>query len=292
MVHWLEGKLRYRALAVTLVYVVLAAILGLLGWWVAPSLAEQGKELANRAPELIDQARQRIARLPGLEGQDFSSLSGLLSGGVGAALLRIPQTIMNGLLDAFIVLFLSIYWLIAVREIKGFAVSLFPARHQAKASEVLDHMGSSMGGYVRGAVINAVIMGVLAYIGLLLLGVDFPLVLGVLTMVGEIIPIVGPLAVGVVVTVLALLQSVKMALLAIALYTVLEQVEGHVLTPNIMQSQTDVPQTLVLFAIVVGAGVAGMLGILVSIPAAAALRVLVVEVLAPAERRMVENGGS
>ena len=151
---------------------------------------------------------------------------------------------------------------------------------------VLHEIGRNMGGYVRGTLINAAIMGVLAWIGLQVIGVPFALVLGVLTMLGELVPILGPVIVGAIVAVIALGRSLELAIGAVVLYTVLIQVEGHVLTPNIMRRQTNVPQTLVLFAIVVGAGAGGLLGVIVSVPVAAAFRVFVLEVLAPWERRL------
>jgi len=92
--------------------------------------------------------------------------------------------------------------------------------------------------------------------------------------------------VGILVALIALMRSVELAVGAVLLYTALVQLEGHILTPNIMARQTNVPQTLVLFAIVVGGGAGGLLGIIVSVPIAAAFRVFVLEVLAPWERRL------
>lgn len=142
-----------------------------------------------------------------------------------------------------------------------------------------------MGGFVRGVVIDAIIMGMLAFIGLSLIGINNPLLLSVITMFGEFVPIVGPIIAAVPVVLIALLQSPGNALLALGLYIVLEQVEGHLLTPNIMRSKTSISQVLILFALMAGGTIGGILGALIAIPLAGALRVLVVEVVAPAIRQ-------
>jgi predicted PurR-regulated permease PerM len=291
IVSWLDEHVPgSRVLAVLLVYLGLALVMTLVAWLVVPGLVAQAREFGTSAPDLIGNLQEKLARILPVSSDQVGQMAGALAGRVGDLVIRIPQHILHGMTDALLVLFLSIYWLITSRSIRGFTLSLIPSGGRRKrAARVLDDMGHSMGGYVRGTVINAVIMGVLAYIGMLIIGVPYALVLGVVAMLGEIVPVVGPVVVGVIVSAFALVHSVTRALLSLTLFTALEQLEGHVLTPNIMRSQTDVPQTLVLFAIIVGAAVGGLLGILVSIPVAAALRVLIIEVIAPAERRMVNE---
>lgn len=289
IVHGIERVVQRRTVAVTLLYVAIALILAAAAWLLAPPLIDQGRDLLHGAPELIGQLRSRITRINAISEQDISRFTGALQQRFSDLAFALPRLAMEGLLTAVIVIFLSIYWLITSRSIRRFGLSLIPVSHRQRTEEVLTHMSRSMGGYVRGLMINAFIMGVLAYVGLLVLGVPYPLALGVLTMFGEIVPFVGPVMVGIIVTGIALLQSLTRALLAAGLYTALQQIEGHLLTPNIMRSQTDVSQTLVLFAILVGGVIGGILGVLVSIPAAAAFRVLVVDVLAPAERRMIDH---
>ncbi len=290
-VDWLEERIHQRGIAIAVVYLGLAAVLGGLGWLIAPPVIGQTQELVRQAPSMIDQVQSRLSELGVPMGQGVGSIPSGLTSRMGQWVIDVPTMVFTGLVDVLVVIFLSVYWLLATRSMMGFTLSLFPAAKRDRARDVLHHMGHSMGGYVRGAVINAAIMGVLAWIGLRILGVPYSVALGALTMVGEIIPILGPVLVGIVVTGVALIQSFTLALAALFLYTALEQVEGHILTPNIMRSQTDLPQTLVLFAIVAGVGTGGVLGLLVSIPLAAVFRVLAVEVLAPAERRAVNGGG-
>jgi len=284
-VAWLSRRMR-RMLAVAIVFVLLALVAVGIAWLVIPPLVAQAQSLAARAPELMAEATQYLHNFDRLTGGSLAGLVTAFPGRIGHFLVQLPVALARTIFDVLLVVFLSVYWLAAAPRIKGFMLSLIRPRHRAQGAIVLHEMGRNMGGYVRGTVINAAIMGALAWVGLLLIGVPFAVVLGVLTMLGEMVPIVGAVAVGVIVALIALTRSVGLALGAVALYTALIQLEGHVLTPNIMARQTNVPQTLVLFAIVVGGGAGGLLGIIVSVPIAAAFRVFVLEVLAPWERRL------
>ncbi len=287
LVDWLERRLHRRVLSLTIVYLTLAIAFAALGWIVVPPLAAQGQELLQRIPTLLEQAQSALDSLDLPPGLDLASLAGSLPSSLGGVAVSLPITLFGFFLDLFVVIFLSVYWLLGRDALKSFTLSLIPEPHRAKASSVIHEIGQNMGGYVRGAFINAAIMGVLAWIGLTLIGMPYAVVLGVLTMIGEVVPVLGPVLVGAIVTGLALLHSLTLALIAAGLFIALEQIEGHLLTPNIMRSQTQVPQTLVLFAIVVGAALGGVIGLLVAIPIAAALRVFVLRVAAPAERHSV-----
>ncbi len=287
IVQWLYRRNVSRSLAVVLVYLALGAVALGVGWLIAPVLAEQMQELSRRAPELIDRAQKGLARWDEITGGKLASVITSAAGGLAGNAIRLPMLALGALVDVALVVFLSIYWLVGAPALKRFVLSLIPDARHARADGIMKEMGEAMGGYVRGVAINAVIMGTLAWLGLWLIGVNYAVVLGVLTMLGEPIPYIGPIVVAIPVIGVALLQSTTKAIFALALYTALEQFEGHILTPNIMESQTDVPQALVIFAIAAGAALGGLLGVLAALPLAAAIRVFVLRVVAPTEREMV-----
>ncbi|HET7564643.1 MAG TPA: AI-2E family transporter [Gemmatimonadaceae bacterium] len=283
---WLDRYMP-RWVAIVVVYLVLFALLGAIGWIVIPALVAQARALIALVPTMIDKFHGFVSRWDRLIGGHLEeTLPGWVSGATGFV-VQLPLRVLQWVIDLAIIVFLSIYWLFGSPSITRFALSLLPEPRRARAGRVLHDMGRSMGGYVRGTVIDAAIMGAFAWLGLFLIGVHYPVVLGVLTMCGELIPIIGPVTVGVLVVLVALFQSFTKAVFAAILYTVLVQLEAHLLAPNVMETQTDVPQTLVIFAIAAGGALGGFLGVLVSIPVAAALRVFVLEVVAPAERRGV-----
>ena len=284
VIAWLERRMR-RAFAIALVILGLVVLAVLAAWLVVPTLVEQAQGLFARLPQIAASVQ---AWLKQADVATHGQLTQVVSGAASDAtryLVTIPAQLLSIVVDLLIVAFLALYWMAGAPSMQGFLLSLVPAHRRERLGSLTHEMGQAMGGYVRGAAINAVIMAVLAAIGLMIIGVNDSLALGVITGLGEPFPYIGPIAAAVPVLLVALAQSPTKALIALGFYCVLQEFEGHVLTPNIMERQTYMPQTLVILAIIVGAALGGLLGIIVALPLAAALRVFTLQVIAPAVRR-------
>ncbi len=274
-----------RGVAISVVYLgVLVATVG-VGWLLVPTIIAQTGEFVNRLPALASFARRLAAEGHAAIGAQLDALLGNLARQVGGFLLAVPLQAFDALINLILLAFLSAYWLLGEPALVRFVLTLLPERRHAAAAALFDAMGRAMGGYVRGTAINSVLIGAAVGVGLALAGVRYPVVLGTLTMLLEPFPVVGPWLAAGPVALVALLDSPGKALLALGVYGVLTQVGGQVLTPIIMRRSTDIPQTLVIFAILAGAAVGGLLGLVVSIPLVAALRVFVLRVVVPVVRR-------
>jgi predicted PurR-regulated permease PerM len=218
------------------------------------------------------------------------ALKSQLAGGAPGTSRSLPMAITTGLLDFIVMVFISIYTLLGKSGMRKFVLSLLPEDKRPRVREVMSSMADAMGGYIRGAVVNGLIMGVLTSLGLLILGVRFALLLGTLTGILELVPVIGPILAGAIIVALALLQDPTKALEALIFMIALQQLEGHILVPNIMRSQTDISPVLSIVALLAGAEIGGLLGLAVSLPIAAALTVLIREVVAPAIRRQTGAG--
>jgi predicted PurR-regulated permease PerM len=284
VVQWLNERIP-RLLAIILVYLLLLIIAAMLIWIVLPTLIDQAQQVASNAPALLERAQQFIGRTGYLD--EFNIQDTLISqiGNMASILISLPVAIASSLFNIAIVLFISLYWLMIIPRLHQFFLSLFKHERRDRVSEILSEMGSAMGGYVRGSVLNGLIVGVLSYIGYLVIGVNFPVVLAVLAGLFELIPGAGPLIAGSVAVLIALLESPTTGLITLVFILVMQQLENHILVPNIMRSQTELSSLLVIFALIAGAAVGGLLGALVAIPLVGVLRVLVVEVIAPGIRR-------
>ncbi len=283
IISWLE-RFMPRSAAIVTVYVVLILITAGAAFLILPPVVQQISQGVGQLPSEINDLEAYITRRTGLSTDQLSSgltsVANRFAGQVGS----LPLRIVRDLFDVILVYFLSIYWLFVTPSLKRFVISLFPHEKQDTVEDVLCEIGHDMGGYLRGSVISGAITGVLAFVGLMLIHVKYALALGVLTFFGELIPVVGVIAVGALVIVVALFQSFTLALLALAVYTVILFLESHLLAPNIMRSQTTVSQVVVLFALVAGFEVGGVLGALVAIPLSAGIRILVIRVFAPGIR--------
>jgi predicted PurR-regulated permease PerM len=288
IVDRLSGFMK-RGVAIALTYVSLLALLVLISWIIIPALIEQGEDLVERAPDLYERAQNWLAQHDVLNDrittEDLEEQIVGQIGQFGSQLVGLPLTIVSTAFDVLLVIIISIYWILAGPSLRSFALSLFPFERQGKADSVMSEMGQTMGGYVRGIAINASLISILAFTGLSIIGVQYALVLALIAGILDIVPIVGPIIATVPIVGVALLDSPTTAIITLIFWIVLQQVESYLLMPFVMQSQAEVPPLLVLLAIFWGGSVGGILGALVAIPVAGALRVFFLRVIAPGIRR-------
>lgn len=274
-----------RVAAIVLVYVALVLITAALAYVILPPVIQQIYQGTGQVPGQITHFEHYLTQSTGLSSSQLSSgLTNVLNR-LADRFSSLPIRIFSGLFDVVLVYFLSIYWLFVTTPLKRFVISLFPDEKQRDVTNVLREMGHDMGGYLRGSVMSGIITGGLAFAGLSIIHVNYALALGVLTAFGELIPVVGIILVAALVVIVAMFQSFTHALLALAIYAVILFLESHLLAPNIMRSQTTVSQVMVLFALVAGFEIGGVLGALVAIPLSAGVRVLVIRVFAPGIRK-------
>jgi predicted PurR-regulated permease PerM len=291
------GKWLPRTIAIILAYALFVLVLVGIGLIIFPPLIMQAQQASTRIPDLVAGAQAWLQQFNFID--TGSLINGITSqlGNLTSILVSLPFAIVSSLAEIVLLLVISIYWLIELPRIKRFILSLFKEEDRQKVGQVLAEMGNSMGGFLRAAVINGFAVGLMTYIGMLVIGVDFPLVLGILAGVMEIVPVLGPTIAGTIIALLALLQSPTTALIVLVFEIVMQQVENNLLVPNIMQSQTEISPLLTILALFVGGSIGGVLGALVAIPLAAALNVFVSDAVAPwvrertgAEDRTMDDG--
>jgi predicted PurR-regulated permease PerM len=283
IVNWFDRWMP-RALALLLVYLLLILIFAGIGLIVIPPLVAQAQNISAQVPDIATQVQNWLKNF----GQiDTSSLLSILTSqlsSAGSSLVSLPVTIFSSLVDIVVIFFVSIYTLVAAPAVRRFIQSLFPRGTNERIISVLLEMSNAMGGYFRGVAINSVIIGLLTYLGMLIIGVHFPLVLGILAGSLELIPMIGPVIAAIPMVITALLQSPTLALIALVYAIAMHQFENQILVPNIMRSQTDISPLLVILALLSGYSIGGIIGALTAIPIVAALKVVVLKVIAPAIR--------
>lgn len=273
-----------RVVASLGVYALALGVVVGIGWLVVPPLVDQSQDFVDQIPDLVDSAQLWLHRWDQIsQGSIIDTLAQQL-GSAGSSLVSLPLRIFSSLFDFLLVLVLSIYILIEGPDLLDFALSLFPDRQRDSAREVFQAMGRAMGGYIRGTLINSALVGLITYLGLMLIGVEFPLVLGLISGIAEIVPIAGPVIASIIILFIVILQSPELALIVLVFLIVMQQLENNLLVPKIMERQADISPLLVLVALFIGNTLGGPLGAIVAIPVAAALSVLVTRVLAPAIR--------
>jgi predicted PurR-regulated permease PerM len=291
VVNWLNAHRVPRWGAVLLVYLgILVVVAGLVYVLVQPLIAEV-LQLIDHLPSYIDEAEAWIGQLQGMLGNrlQLNSIAGEASGFAKQAatlLVKAPIALGSWVFDAVIVLLLAFFWLTGIDGLRPFVVGLLPRESQAVLWDTFSEMGLRIGGYLRGVVFNMFVIGILSGLAVWLLGVPFPVALGVLAGLTEAIPLLGPIIGGAAAALVALATGgFIQAAEVVAAYLVIQQIEGNVLVPVVQHRAVNLDPLSVVLALLVGGALFGVVGALLAVPAAAALKVLIVRVLGPAARR-------
>jgi predicted PurR-regulated permease PerM len=283
LVRRLEGWRFPKAAAILTVYIVLLGILALLVVLLVQPLVSQAQQLANDFPKYQNQLQQFIndvqSRLH-LSG-NFNTQIGTALGTAKDVLLAIGSTVATVLVNFVIILVLAFLWLTTSDRLKAFVVDLVPPARQPLAADVIADMGTRIGGYLRGVVINMIVIGVLAGIAVTLLGLPSPVLLGIFAGVMEAIPIFGPFLGAAPAVLLGITVSPLYPLLVAGVFLVIQQVESNTLVPVVMNRVVALPPLTVVLALLVGGALQGVAGALLAVPVAAALQVLVLRVVVP-----------
>ncbi len=180
--------------------------------------------------------------------------------------------------SVFVVAVLTVYFLASMPRIKLFAYRLAPQSRRTRVILIGDEIFTKVGGYVLGNVLTSGIAGLGSYIWMLVLGVPYPVLLALLVALLDLIPVIGSSIGGAIVVLVALSVSLPVAIATLCFYVGYRLAEDYLLVPRIMGRAVQVPAVVTVVAVLLGAALMGIIGALVAIPAAAALRLLIHEV--------------
>ncbi|MGH2374847.1 MAG: AI-2E family transporter [bacterium] len=276
-----------RTGAIFLVYVGLLVALSVLGSILITPLVSESREVLERGPELYGNLSERLAELqrryswlPDLTAivNRLPQEVGRLGSYVGAA-TGVAFRVFGSVVSAVTVLILSFYMLLEGPAIKEGFLDLFPRKHHRQLETVLQHVGVKFGGWLRGQLFLGLIIGLVAGLGTWVLGLPYPFLLGVAAGVTELIPLIGPVLGAIPAVLVALFGETWRLLAVIVFFTFIQQAEGNFLVPRVMRQAVGLSPLLTLVAIMIGANLMGILGALLAVPIAAALQVIVGEMV-------------
>lgn len=287
----LVDRIRTRtplARGATLLLVYLVFFIGLAGLvlLIVPSAINQFSDVGSRAQPLLDNARAWAATV---EPKPVSvALTGLIDSiqhAIRPSSVAAPQpdqlialgfTAAEAVISIVSVLAMVYFWLTERAHLQRFALALLPAERRAGTREAWNQIELRLGGWVRGELILMGFVGVTTTIAYFFIGLEGPLLLGVIAALCEAIPLVGP-ALGAIpaLAVAALTGQIQIVILVAAVYFAIQLIEGNVLVPMVMHNTIGVPPLLVFVSILAGGVIAGIPGALVSVPLMAAILVIV-----------------
>jgi predicted PurR-regulated permease PerM len=277
-----------RWLAILILYVAILGTLTLVLFLIFPPLVRQGQALWDKIPEFFERGqqflinkgwlkehltmREAVARAPGGSGGD--------------AVTRVLAAIGNvagGIFGVVTILILTFYMLVDSDSLRNQVLRVFPRQHRARVDAASREAMVKVSAWLGGQLLLAAVIGATSAIGLWALGVPFFYVLALVSAVGEMIPVVGPILSAIPAIAVASTVSMKTVVFVVIFFFLQQQLENHILVPKIMSRQVGVSAVTVIVALLIGGSLLGIVGAILAVPTAAILHVVAAELMTDTE---------
>jgi predicted PurR-regulated permease PerM len=264
-----------RAISVLISYILVIGVLGGIVALVAPTLAQQTTNFVYALPSYLSKIGVGSSI-----GSDLAS--GLLAqlGGVPGQILNFTFSVFSNFLSVITVLIFTFYMLLTHNKLQDQLRFISNDEKRQRIGDLIDTLEKKLGGWARGQLILMLAIGLGTYIGLLLIGIPFAIPLAILAGIFEIIPFLGPIISAIPAILIGFGISPLIGLAVLAMAFLVHQLEGYVLVPKIMEKSTGVSPLVILIAITIGAKLAGIMGVIISVPFVITLKVFLEEYFA------------
>lgn len=294
IVSMLAERKMPRGVAVLIIYAVFASAITVVLLNVIPMFVSQVEQLNRHAPELTMRAQSLMDDL-----NNSSFLPESFRTAIDKSLLNIEKRLseaaysfvnnigamLNVMFVAFIIPFLAFYILKDFDAFERGLIAYVPRSHRQGVIRLFKDIDEALGSYIRGQFIVCVIVGFLAYIGYWLIGLPYPLLLASIVAVTNVIPYLGPFIGAAPALVMASTVSVKMMLFVIIVNTACQIVEGNIISPQVVGRTLHMHPLTIIFALLAGGELAGLIGMILAVPVFAACKVVLQHLFAYYVRR-------
>lgn len=272
-VTWLQKKRIPRFVGALVIFLVALVIVAALVYVFVPlalseftAFATQFKDYSGNVFGFI-KASQIITIIT----ERFTNLSdALISGNI--SLLSVASFLFGGIFLTIAIFILSFYLTVGQDGVERFILAVVPPVYEDYALDLYFRVRHKIGRWLKGQLVLSVIVAIMVFIGLWLLEVNYALLLAVLAGIFEIIPFVGPIVSGGVAVLLAVSNSLTVAVYTLALFIIIQQMENHIFVPAVTRFTTSLNPALVIIALMLGGAVFGFVGIILAVPAAVLLQ--------------------
>lgn len=285
-----------RTIAVLLIYAVFCAVVTVLLVNMIPMFVNQIQELNRHLPELSMRAQSLVTDI-----NNTSILPESFRDGVNKALISIEKRVSDSLLHlvnnigemlnavfiAFIIPFLAFYILKDFDVFERTVITYVPKSHRKNTVRLMKDIDHALGSYIRGQFLVCLIVGILAYAGYLFIGMPYALLLASIVAITNVIPYLGPFFGAAPALLMASTVSLKMMILVAIVNTACQILEGNVISPQVVGRTLHLHPLLIIFALLVGGEVAGIVGMILAVPIFAACKVIVQHMFAYYVRRKI-----
>lgn len=283
LAEWFEKRKVPRVGTIVGLYLIVAATYAAIAAFVAPTLWDQAKQLYHQIPNYVPRVMGWYDQLITLAGGSADALSVDIDDVRGILLRLVSRSfdtaagLLGLVLNSILVLFLTAYFVVEADDIWPKVLRFVPPNQRDRFAGLIRPLAGRLGGYVRGQILVSLVVASFLSIGLTLIGVKYSLVLGLLAGLLNLMPFVGSMLTAAFAVLVAANQSLLLGMLTLGLFGLEQWLESNIIVPQLLGKQVELHPVLVLFAILIGATLMGVVGALVAVPAAAALFLIVEE---------------
>ena len=256
-----------------------------------PPLIDQGNQLLDNAPQLIRDLNNNafindLNNKYGVIDSLQSKIDSVIKDGQFAVtafggVIGVGRAVVSGLVSAVTILVLTLYFLASLPQVINIGLRFVPTSRRDRVSKLTNAIVSRIGSFVGGQSIIAALAAIFILIMGLTIGMPYPGPLAMVVLICGFIPLVGHFIGMSIVTVVSLTDSLTTALIALGAYIVYVQIENYVITPKIMRKSLAIPGLVTIIAALLGASLLGLIGGLLAVPIAAAVLLILDEVVFP-----------
>ena len=273
---------------------VMASVLIFVAIFIAiavPPLLDQGNQLLDNAPQLIKDLNNNafindLNNRYGVIDSLQSKIDSVIQNGEFAitafgGVIGVGKAVVSGLVSTITILVLTLYFLASLPQVINIGLKFVPGSRRDRVSKLTNAIVSRIGSFVGGQAIIAALAAIFILIMGLIIGMPYPGPLAMVVLICGFIPLVGHFIGMAIVTVVSLTDSLTTAVIALAAYIVYVQIENYVITPRIMRKSLAIPGLVTIIAALLGASLLGLIGGLLAVPIAAAILLILDEVVFP-----------
>lgn len=287
IVNFLSHKIKLnRIISVVIIYLLIISIIIALGFLISSRILNESTDLSSFVKEFTNNTQTEIGTLPdwirpiatealvSMEQSKIFSLQHIFT--------LFPQAISRAV-SFIIFIFASFYFLKEGRSMFDKLLTFVPKDYKVEIEILIRKINSVLGAYLRGQIFMIFFVSLVLFVALSILGVKFSLILAIFSGFAEIIPLIGPIVATFTAAIVVFLTGVTNFGLAplqgvvavIVIYTVVRQFQDYFVTPHVIGRITQLHPLIILFSVLAGEHIAGILGVLLAVPAAATIKILI-----------------
>ncbi|EUJ51043.1 AI-2E family transporter [Paenilisteria rocourtiae] len=291
LIDWLERKGWKRGWSIALLYVIIAGTIVLIFSFIVPAVKEQIVSLVKTFPSywdkvvakfneftespLFDQVKDKVQNNLSDITKTISEKGGTVVSSAVDSIGNVVGTVTEVVLAIVTTPLVLFYLLKDGKKLPDYLLKMLPVNSRAHTRQVLHESNAQISSYIRGQIIVSFCIGILLFIGYLIIGLPYALTLAIIAACTSIVPYLGPVIAITPAIIIAIVTSPWLLLKLIIVWVVVQLLEGKFISPQVMGKTLKVHPITILFVILVAGKLFGILGVIFAVPGYAVLKVIV-----------------